>query len=152
MNHADYVDACTQIAHYLYDEHRSAYGTKGRHYGLWNEQGEIDLTRWTLVQLEMEADRLSVAVAQQMEYEHQMEQAAVREFEKLLEETVTMGAGNQETALRWLVEADEWNRDPGSMEYTYGLPYGWLLENFPSMVEGVKYSNHWARGTIALAA
>lgn len=133
MNNAEYLDACTQVAHYLYDEHKSAYGTKGRHYGLWNEQGEVDTTRWTLVQLEMKADYLAADIHEQLAQERQWEQEAVIEFTKLVEDTIAMGAKDTQTALRWILDGDDDYQYGGAgyFEYCNSLPYGFLKTNYP---------------------
>ena len=143
MNHAEYLEACTDVAYYLYDEHKAAYGCKGRHYGLWNSEGEFNSEAWTLVQLCMAADQLSEAIDAQMKIEREAEQRAVVRFERLLDETVANGAQNHETAVRWLRDADTWNRDPSAMEFEYGLPYGWFIDNFPDLTEGGRYNSRW---------
>ena len=53
-----------ELATYIYDAHKDAYGYKGRHY---------DFEAMTTQDLKDEADRISVAVKEQMELEAKME-------------------------------------------------------------------------------
>ena len=128
------------LINYIYDGFKDAYGFRNRSY---------DFDNMTMAELEAEADRISEAVGQRIEEDRKAEEAAVERFEQLLTDTMAMGAGDRETALRWIRDADEWNSDPGYMEFEYGLPYGWLLDNFPSMVQGKRYMEAWHIAEVA---
>ena len=113
--------------------HKDAYGTKGR----W-----IFSEDFTVVQLLMKIDNMQLAVDATIAEEKAAEEAAVIRFEKLLNDTVAMGAGNHETALKWLRDGGD-HYEPAQMEWSYGLPFGWITANFPDMVAS-RY--HWADG------
>lgn len=60
-------------------------------------------------------------------HEQEREAAAVEEFEAMIRQTIDMGAGDRETAIRWLKEAREGQEASDDfMEYEFGLPYGYL--------------------------
>jgi hypothetical protein len=54
------------------------------------------------------------------------EAAAVVRFSKRVQEVINMGAGNYETALRWIHEADGTDGDDEYLCYHNGLPYGFF--------------------------
>jgi hypothetical protein len=68
-----------------------------------------------LVDLEEENQRRAIEQAQ-----------AIENFEALIAELIDNGAGNRETAIRWLRQADEWCNHDDNFCYEYGLPYGYL--------------------------
>jgi hypothetical protein len=41
-----------------------------------------------------------------------------------------MGAGDRKTALRWMIDSEEDYCDSGYMEYSHGLPYGYIEKEF----------------------
>ena len=49
------------------------------------------------------------------------EDAAVR-FEQLISETITHGAADRQTAIRWLQDTSDWPNDWRGFCYEYGLP------------------------------
>jgi len=116
------------LALYIYEGHKDAFGVKGRHYRLWDGNGKV-APEWTLERLREEADSISAAVEASIKTEHEMELEAIREFEEAVQRTIEAGAGNRETAIRWLREADDdvqYQKDDGYFEYCNGLPYGYL--------------------------
>lgn len=61
----------------------------------------------------------------------EMRNEAVVAFEAIIATSIEAGAGDRETALRWLreVEDDDYMKfDDGYFEYSYGLPYGYLKD------------------------
>jgi len=67
---------------------------------------------------------------------HNVEEAgreaeAVKAFEAKIAELIETGAGDRETAIRWLRDAEgdeQIQYDDGYFEYSYGLPYGYLKQ------------------------
>jgi len=82
---------------YISDAHKDAYGFRPRGY---------NYSDWTVTQLEAEADRLGEAVTLAIEAEKVQENQAVESFEQSIQNTISMGAGNRATALRWLTDAE----------------------------------------------
>ena len=104
-----------ELATYIYDAHKTAFGCKGRHY---------DFDSMSLEELKAEADYISKACDEQMALEARMEKEAVERFEASVAEYQKM-AGSREDAIRWVLQAEglEDERDPGYICYSLGLPY-----------------------------
>jgi hypothetical protein len=66
---------------------------------------------------------------QTIEWEKQAEAQAIVEFEKLVDKTIEAGAGDRETALKWIAQSEgEEFYGTGYFRYLFGLPYGYVLE------------------------
>ena len=104
------------LATYIYEGHKDAFGVKGRHY---------NFEAMSLEELKAEADYISRSVKEQMELEARMEKEAVERFEASIEEYMQMGAGDRATAIRWLLQAEGLDKehDAGYICYSLGLPY-----------------------------
>jgi len=109
-----------ELATYIYEGHKDAYGTKGRHY---------NFEAMTTQDLKDEADRISVAVKGQMELEAKMEADAVSKFEASVKEYMNMGQTRKD-AIRWILQAEELDneKDAGYICYSLGLPYSMKTE------------------------
>ena len=104
-----------ELATYIYDAHKTAFGCKGRHY---------DFDSMSLEELKAEADYISTACDEQMALEARMEAEAVERFEAAVAEYQKM-SGSRSDAIRWVLQAEglEDERDPGYICYSLGLPY-----------------------------
>jgi len=104
-----------ELSTYIYEEHKTAFGTKGRHY---------DFAAMSLEELRIEADYISTAAKEAMELEAKMEAEAIERFEASIKEYLPM-AGSREDAIRWVLQAEglDDERDPGYICYSLGLPY-----------------------------
>mgnify|MGYP000935642091 FL=1 len=80
-------------------------------------------------ELEEMADSYGNAAADQIRYEERMEEEAVENFKSLVQKTIDLGAADEETALRWLTQDEEfynfqcvesWVWDKGIMFTDYG--------------------------------
>jgi len=109
-----------ELATYIYEGHKDAYGTKGRHY---------NFEAMTTQELKNEADRISVAVKEQMELEAKWEADAVSNFEASVKEYMNMGQTRKD-AIRWILQAEELDneKDAGYICYSLGLPYSMKTE------------------------
>ena len=105
-----------ELATYIYEGHKDAFGTKGRHY---------NFEAMSLEDLRSEADYISRAVKEQMALEAEMEKEAVARYEASIREYQTMGAATREDAIRWLLQAEGLDKehDAGYICYHLGLPY-----------------------------
>ena len=105
-----------ELATYIYDAHKDAFGVKGRHY---------NFEAMSLEDLRSEADYISRMVKEQMELEAEMEREAMRSFEEAVTKYEAMGAGSRENAIRWLLQAEgiDKEHDPSYICYHLGLPY-----------------------------
>ena len=110
----------SELEEYIYDSHKPAFGTKGRHY---------DFAAMSLQELKDEADYISEACDRAMAEEAAAEARSLAQFKALIAETIRNGAGNEETALRWLTDSDtfyhgqcveSWVWDQGILFTDYG--------------------------------
>jgi hypothetical protein len=109
-----------ELATYIYEGHKDAYGTKGRHY---------NFEAMTTQELKNEADRISVAVNEQMELEAKWETEAVSKFETSIKKYMDMGQTRKD-AIRWILQAEELDneKDASYICYSLGLPYSMETE------------------------
>lgn len=102
------------------DLYKEAYGFRpcGARYAAWEamspaeKQGEWDY-------LCNAADRAIMA-------ERANEWCAMERFESLVASTIESGAGDRETAVRWLFEAADVGNDGDFFCWHHGLPYGYF--------------------------
>lgn len=118
-----------ELATYIYDAHKTAFGCKGRHY---------DFNAMSLQELKDEADYISKACDEQMELEAKMEKEAVERFETSIKEYLPM-AGSREDAIRWILQAEDLDKewDAGYICYNLGLPYSMEKEFQPLITKEV---------------
>ena len=114
-----------ELATYIYEGHKDAFGTKGRHY---------NFEAMSLEDLRSEADYISRAVKEQMALEAEMEKEAIQRYEASIAEYQTMGAATREDAIRWLLQAEglEKEHDAGYICYHLGYPTLWTGSSRPS--------------------
>ena len=105
-----------ELETYIYEGHKDAFGTKGRHY---------DFKNMTMEELKAEADYISNAVKNTMEEEAQAEKQRVEQFEAQVKHTIAAGAGNRKTAIRWIIDGEGLTdeKDMSYICYSLGLPY-----------------------------
>jgi hypothetical protein len=82
----------------IYEGHKDAYGVKGRHY---------DFDSMSMDELRAEADRISQAAREAFEREEEAAREAVEAFEAEVAQTISYGAGDRATALRWMTQDEE---------------------------------------------
>jgi len=99
-----------QLVSYISDAHKDAYGFRPRGY---------DFDRMTMDQLKEWADELSAEVAREIEREDARKAEAVAEFKALVQSTIEMGAGDEETAIRWLTSAEEFYHEQDVEHWVY---------------------------------
>ena len=109
-----------ELATYIYDAHKTAFGTKGRHY---------DFDAMSLEELKAEADYISEACDRAMAEEAAAEARSLEAFKTLVKKTIANGAGDENTALRWLTQGEtfyhgqcveSWVWDHGILFTDYG--------------------------------
>ena len=103
-----------QARELYWDMYKDAYGVRPR---------GIDTSTWTLEQFEAEFEGLGVAIEREETARKAAEAEAIDKFERHVVNTICMGAGNRETALRWIMDASNANGDWEYLCYDLGLPY-----------------------------
>lgn len=104
------------------DLHKDARGTRPGQMGFdyWNSLLPAEKQRqW---------DALIVEMNQRHEEEARQEALAIERVEAQLTYWISIGAGNRETAIRWLHEAEDTNGDGDYLCFRLGLPYGYFAE------------------------
>ena len=97
-----------------WDMYKDAYGVRPR---------GVDTSGWTLEDFEAEFEGLGVAIEAEDKARKAAEAEAVTKFEQHVTNTICMGAGDRETALRWIMDASSANGDWEYLCYDLGLPY-----------------------------
>ena len=85
------------LAETIADASKSAYGSKFR----------VDPDEHTLEELQEMADRYCQAASEEYEREQKFYAEQVEAFKYLVQKTIDLGAGNEETALRWLTSGEK---------------------------------------------
>lgn len=101
----------------FWDMYKDAYGFRPR---------GIDTSSWTLEDFNKEFEALSQEIARSEAARIADEQTAIVKFCKRIEDVIKTGAGDRETALRWIHEADGSHGDNEYLCYLNGLPYGFF--------------------------
>jgi hypothetical protein len=107
------------------DMHKDAYGFRPRNHRFYDPSTSDDEKQriWDATYEEVVRE-INRAKAEQAE--------AAKSFETRVDQLIKVGAGDRETALRWLFEAqDEFDRMYGAerMEWEFGLEYGYLAND-----------------------
>jgi hypothetical protein len=97
--------------------YKDVYGMKAR----WYRAESVEQARADIARLEEE-----LILSEKARIED--EARAVVKFCKRIEDTIKAGAGNRETALRWIMEADDARGDWEFLCYLNGLPYGYFKQ------------------------
>tara|TARA_R100000808_G_scaffold24863_1_gene58882 strand:+ start:20657 stop:21094 length:438 start_codon:yes stop_codon:yes gene_type:complete len=101
---------------FIYEEHKTAYGVKGRHY---------DFAQMSREQLEREADRIADACDEAIAAEKAAEKAALDRFESMVSDNLALGAPSRDDAIRWILLSERLDSeyDAGYICYCLGLSY-----------------------------
>ena len=103
-----------QMACQFWDMYKDAHGIRPR---------GIDTSSWTEEDFLKEFDYLGKVIEQQETARIEAEHLAACKFEQRVLDLMATGAGNRETALRWIHEAEGSNGDDEYLCYLVGLPY-----------------------------
>ena len=106
-----------QYACQYWDMYKDAYGFRPR---------GIDTSAWTVEQFQDEFKSLGEAIDREETARKASEAEAVAKFEQHVTNTICMGAGTREVALRWIMEASSANGDWEYLCYDLGLPYDYF--------------------------
>ena len=97
------------------DAYKDAYGFRPRGF-----------MSMTVAELREELNRLGAVIADQESQRERDEAEAVTRFEARVAETIKTGAGDRETALRWIHQAEGTDEDDEFLCYNLGLPYNYF--------------------------
>lgn len=106
-----------QLECIVWDAYKDAHGVRPRH---------MNLSAMTEQELEAELDYLG-SVIEANEIQRQADESRAAEiFEKRVKDTIALGAGDRENALRWIHTAEGTDGDDEYLCYTLGLKYGYF--------------------------
>ena len=103
-----------QYACIYWDMYKDAFGIRPR---------GIDTSSWTEADYLAEFKQLEEIIEREEIARKAAEAEAVKKFEQHVTNTICMGAGDRETALRWIMDASNANGDWEYLCYDLGLPY-----------------------------
>ena len=103
-----------QYACIYWDMYKDAFGIRPR---------GIDTSSWTEADYLAEFKQLEEIIEREEIARKAAEAEAVKKFEQHVTNTICMGAGTREVALRWIMEASSANGDWEYLCYDLGLPY-----------------------------
>lgn len=98
------------------DMHKDAYGFRPR----------FDYLDWSLADFETEFEYLGYLIQRRIDDDNAAYDAAAVRMESLIENTIALGAGSRENAIRWLMDADNVSGDIEYFCYLNGLRYGYF--------------------------
>lgn len=102
-----------------WDMYKDAYGFRPR---------GVDTDNWTVEQFMAEFDHLEQVIQERIGEEREAQADAALKFEDRVLQLIGLGAGNRETALRWIDEADGSYGDMEYLCFLNGLPYGYFTK------------------------
>ena len=79
----------------------------------------IDWMDYTLEELQKEADYWCKAAQSAINEENEFKAKNAKKFETRIQDTIELGAGNRETAIRWILQADDLLDNPNYYNYGY---------------------------------
>lgn len=104
------------------DLHKDVYGFRPHRgaYEAWAAMSDDEK--------QAEWDRLCSRLDEVMAEQKEEERHAIEEFEKRVANVIAMGAGDRETALRWIMDASDSDGDWDYLCYHCHLPYGYFTQ------------------------
>jgi len=99
------------------DMYKDLHGFRPKH---------IDTSTWTEEKFEKEFEEMSAAISIQIDEEREFQNNNVIAFEERVAKVIATGAGDRETALRWIHEAENSNGDSDYLCFLMNIPYGYL--------------------------
>ena len=95
----------------IYEGHKDAFGTKGRHY---------DFGAMSIEDLRKEADWIQVCITKACEDEAQYEAESLVKLNAEIDDVIALGAGDRETALRWMTQDETFYHSQDVEGWVYG--------------------------------
>ena len=106
-----------QLEAIVWDMYKEAHGIRPRH---------LNLAAMTEDELQAMCKSLEAEIEMAEKARREEEARAVVRFSKRVGDTIKSGAGDRETALRWIMEADDAGGDWDYLCHLNGLPYGFF--------------------------
>ena len=99
----------------------------------------------TLQELKDEADYISKAANETYEREEAHKKECLNEFKALVQKTIANGAGNEDTAIRWLSQGEKFYhiQDIESWVWDYGILFTDYGRELVKKLEGIVTFEEW---------
>lgn len=116
------------------DFHKDAYGFRPRNHEYYSATPERKQEIW---------DQTGAAMQRAIDEEREQQAHMVTVLEKRIADTIALGAGNEETALRWILQADGIEDEElafygaSYLCYHFGVPYS-MGDRFEKLVRAAK--------------
>ena len=112
-----------ELVTYIYEGHKDAFGVKGRHY---------NFDSMSLDKLKAECDYIENAIKVALADEEARQKANIESLEERIANNINIGASDRTTAIRWILEAEDLTNeyDVGYIQFTFGVPYTHMTEEF----------------------
>jgi len=110
----------TYSDHLFSDLHKDAYGVR---------PGETAFRHWNSLtpdQKQAEWEVMVLTMREAEDWRRAQEAEAIEKFEATVAKTIANGAGNRETAIRWMMDSTVYYGDWDMFCYDNGLPYGYF--------------------------
>jgi hypothetical protein len=114
-----------ELISFISDYHKDAYGFRPRNY---------NFQAWSMDELNTFIDELEVIVKENIAEEEIRLQADISAFKELIEKTISLGAGNIETALRWMFDGSGVELDEQEAAETFAWKNGILFSDYGRLV------------------
>ena len=108
-----------QLEAIFWDAYKDAHGFRPRH---------LNVSAMSEAELEAELSYLSKLIEEQEAARIEAEHLAACKFEQRVLDLIAMGAGDRETAIRWVHDAEGSNGDDEYLCFLLGLKYGYFRE------------------------
>lgn len=106
-----------RLISYISDVSKEARGYRER----------LNWDAYSMEELEAIADGFTEELRVEMQREEERQQESIADFERLVKQYIETGAGDRETAIRWIVQGDEQidlsHDDSSYVCFHFGLPY-----------------------------
>jgi hypothetical protein len=112
----DQMTALEQAASTYSDMYKDAYGFRPRN----------NTSDWTLETFQAEFDRMQDIIDADVIEKQAAQERAIQRFETRVQSVIDSGAGDRETALRWIHNAEYTYGDAEFLCFRLGLPYSYF--------------------------
>ena len=98
------------------DMHKDVYGRRLR----------VDMSNCTIADLRQEIADLQAQIDALVVEDQKLQAEAIQKFEERVNNIISSGAGDRDTAVRWMLDGIDFPGDVGYLEYLYEIPYGYI--------------------------
>jgi hypothetical protein len=106
----------------IWEVYKTAHGFRPRHMDLWSDS-------WSMEDLQELMQETAAAAERELDEDAARKQKAIEDFEATIQRTIEIGAGDRQTAFRWMTQ--DYEATQGYIEWDFGVPYGTFDEFFP---------------------